>query len=72
MVCTKKNYSGQIGLFWGPKMAHPHNSGLALRIFLKFFIMKGVNRYMKMMLMIFFKKNFCGTFRKILLCNFDF
>ena len=34
----------------GPKMAHPHNSGSALRILLKFCRMKGVNRYMKILL----------------------
>ena len=33
----------------GPKMAHPHNSGSALRIFLKFCRMKGANRYMKIL-----------------------
>ena len=28
----------------GPKIAHPHNSGSAGRIFLKFCTMKGANR----------------------------
>ena len=28
----------------GPKTAHPHNSGSAGRIFLKFYTMKGANR----------------------------
>ena len=28
----------------GPKMMHPHNSGFAGRIFLKFCKMKGANR----------------------------
>ena len=31
----KKNCSGQMG-HCGPEMTHPHNSGSALRIFLKF------------------------------------
>ena len=49
----------------GPKMTHPHNSGLALRIFLKFCRMKGANRYMKILSVFFFffeKKN---SFRAI-------
>ena len=77
MVCTKKNSKIQ-KLFrtnWailGQKMAHPHNSGLAIRIFFKFCRIKGANKQMKLMLMIFFKKKFCGTIRKIILCNFDF
>ena len=36
----------------GPKMAHPHNSGSALRIFLKFCRMKGANRYMEILLVV--------------------
>ena len=40
----------------GLKMAHPHNSGLALRIFLKFCWMKGANRYMKILLAVFREK----------------
>ena len=28
----------------GPKIAHPHNSGSAGRVFFKFCIMKGANR----------------------------
>ena len=35
------------------KMAHPHNSGLALRIFVKFSRMKGANRYRKILLILF-------------------
>ena len=58
MVCTKKILFRTNWAILGPKMAHPHNSGLALRIFLKFCRMKGANRQMKLMLMIFFKKNF--------------
>ena len=37
-------------------MAHPYNSGLALRIFLKFCRMKGANRYMKNLLVVFLEK----------------
>ena len=40
----------------GPKIAHPHNSGSARRIFLKFRTMKEANRYMRMILIIFLKK----------------
>ena len=39
-------------------MAHSHNSGSTVRIFLKFCIMKGVDRQMKIILIIFSKKNF--------------
>ena len=46
----------------GPKMAHPHNSGLAQRIVLKFCRMKGANRYMKILLVVFFRKKFVGQF----------
>ena len=51
MVCTKKILFRAKWAILVPKMAHPHNSGLALR-------MKGANRQMKLMLMIFFKKFF--------------
>ena len=34
-----------------------HNSGLALRIFLKFCRMKGANRYMKNLLVVFREKS---------------
>ena len=40
----------------GTKMAHPHNSGWAQRMFLKFFGMKGANRYMKILLVVFREK----------------
>ena len=40
----------------GPKMAH-HNSGSAVRIFRKFWRMKGANRYMKILLVVFREKN---------------
>ena len=54
-------------LVWGkwtildPKMVHPHNSGSALRIFLKFCTGKGGNRLMKVTLMVFTKKNLFGA-----------
>ena len=54
-------------LVWGkwtildPKMVHPHNSGSALRIFLKFCTVKGGNRLMKVTLMVFPKKNLFGA-----------
>ena len=51
MVCTKKNFSGQMGHF--PQNGTSHNSGSALRIFLKFCRMKGANRYMKILLVVF-------------------
>ena len=44
----------------GPKMAHPHNSGLAVRIFLKFCRMKEANGYMKIVLVVFREKNSFG------------
>ena len=43
---------------FGPKNLHPGNSGSAGRIFFKFCTMKGVNRQMKMILIIFQKKLF--------------
>ena len=39
----KKFLFGEMGHF-GPKIAHPHNSGSAERIFLKFCTMKGADR----------------------------
>ena len=41
-----------------PKMAHSHNSWSALRIFLKFNKIKGANRYMKILLVVFREKKF--------------
>ena len=43
------------------QMAHPHNSGLALRIFLKFCRVKGANRYMKILLVVFREKIHLGA-----------
>ena len=45
----------------GPKMAHPHNSGLVWRIFKKFCIMKRANRQMKVLIMFCTKKNLFMT-----------
>ena len=43
-------------------MAHPHNSGLTLRIFLKFYAMKGaINCYIEIMLMAFPQKKLSGA-----------
>ena len=60
MVCTKKNFSGQMGHF--PQNGTSHNSGSALRIFLKFCRMKGANRYMKILLVVFREKIHLGQF----------
>ena len=38
------------------KLVHPHKSGSALRIFLNFSTMKGVKRYIKVVLVVFLKK----------------
>ena len=46
----------------GPKMEHPHNFGSALRIFFKFCITKGVNKYLKILLVVFEKKFHRGQF----------
>ena len=43
MVCTKKILFRTNWAILGPKMAHPHNSGLALKNFLKFCITVGRN-----------------------------
>ena len=58
---------------FGPKMARRHNSGSTLRIFLKFCIMKGAKRYMKIILMVSLKKiSFCadGPFWAQKWCDF--
>ena len=57
MVCTKKNCSGRMDIL-GSKMAHPCNSGLALKTFSEFRRMKGANRSMKILLACFSGKNF--------------
>ena len=50
MVCVKKKFVQDKWAILGLKMAHPHNSGSALRIFLKFYRMKEADRYMKILL----------------------
>ena len=45
----------------GLKMAHPHNTGSAPWIFLKFCRMKGANRYMEILLVVFLEKIHFGT-----------
>ena len=61
MVCTKKNFVQDKWAILGPKMAHPHNSGSTLRVFLKFCRMKGANRYMKISLVVFREKHLFGA-----------
>ena len=46
-----------------PKVAHPCNSGSAQRIFLKFCRMKGADRYMKILLVVFREQNSFGAIR---------
>ena len=46
--------------YLGLKMVHPHNSGLAQKIFFKFCRMKGADRYMEMLLVVFGEKNSFG------------
>ena len=60
MIFQKKILWGKWTIL-GPKMAHPHNSGSALRIFLKFRRMKGANRYMKILLVVFREKDSFGV-----------
>ena len=61
-VFYQKNFVHEKSAILGPKMAHPHNSGSVLRIFLKFCRMKGANRYMKILLVVFREKNHLGQF----------
>ena len=56
MVCIKKKIVHDKWTILVLKMAHPHNSGLAQRIFLKFCRMKGAKRYMKILLVVFQEK----------------
>ena len=57
MVCTKKKIVQDKCAILGPKMAHPHNSGSAPRIFLKF---SRMNREVigTLKLFCFLRKNF--------------
>ena len=55
MVCTKNTF------ILDPKMAHPLNSGSALRTILKFCTMKGADSYINF-LSCFLRKNLiCGS-----------
>ena len=58
MVCTKKFLFRTNGSFWARK----YNSGLAPRFFLKFCRMKGANRYMEILLVVFQEKIYLGQF----------
>ena len=52
---SEKNFHLGKWAILGPKTKHPHNSGSAGRIFLKFCTMKGAIRQMRMILIIFQK-----------------
>ena len=52
IILQKKIVCGKWTIF-GPKMVHPHNSGLAPKILSKFCRMKGASRYMKILLAVF-------------------
>ena len=58
MVCTKKKFVQDKWAILGLKMSHAHNSGA----FLKFCRMKGANRYMKILLVVFREKIHLGQF----------
>ena len=62
MVYTQKNFVLEKWAILGQRMAFPQNSGSALRIFLKFCRMKGANRYMKILLVVFQEKNHLEQF----------
>ena len=57
---SEKNYHLGKWAILHPKIAHPHNSGSAGRIFLKFCTVKGANRQMRMII-IFPKKVLFGV-----------
>ena len=61
MVCTKKDFVQDNWTILGPKMVHPHNSESALRIFFKLCRMKGANRHIKLLLVVFREKNSFGA-----------
>ena len=46
---------------FGPENGKSHNAGSALRVFKKFFWMKGANRYMKILLVLFQEKSSFGA-----------
>ena len=59
-LSEKNSHLGKLAIL-GPKIAHPHNSGSARRIFLKFSTMKGASRHMRVILIIFQKKFLFGA-----------
>ena len=61
MVCTKKIFFRTNGPFWSRKLCYPHNSESTLRFFLKNCRMKGANRYMKILWVVFREKNSFGA-----------
>ena len=61
MVYTKKKYVQDKWAIFDPKMAHPHDSGSALRIFFKFCRMKGTDRYTKIQRVCFQEKISSGA-----------
>ena len=60
MVCTKKILFMTDGPFWLQKWSILR-TGLALRIFLKFYRMKEANRYMNILLVVFREKKSFGA-----------
>ena len=69
MFFYRKNYVQNKWAVLGPKMVHHHNSGSALRIFLKKICrVKGTNKYMRIILVIFLEKKSFGAVWS--LCNF--
>ena len=57
LIFSKKFFVWGRWTMLGPKKVHPHNFGLAVRIFLKFCTIKGTNRKMKVIIMVCTKKN---------------
>ena len=53
MVCTKNKIVQGKWVISDPKMTHAQNSGLALKMFFKFYKMKGAHRYKKTLLVAF-------------------
>ena len=64
----EKKYHSRERTILGAKMVLPYNSGSTLRVFLKFYTIKGANRYMELTLMVFLKKFSVGAVK---LCHFD-
>ena len=62
MVSTKKIFVQDKRAILGPKIALPYNSGSAVRVFQKFCRMKGANKYMEILLVIFREKIHLGQF----------